>query len=587
MKSTNFINNYKKNLDASFWDRDNKFLYGALLFVGSVVIFYKLYDYGLAVYDEGFIVTGAQEILRGRIIYKDFFKEYTPGNFMLPALLFKLFGTNILIERFVMIFVRATSVLLLYLLCSRLSKGFIVFIPPIMLLLAPGPWHKSFIPFFTLLDLYFFCRFIDNLNYYRVIVLGFLTAATIFFRQDIGAFFIVTVLVSIISIPEIKKMARFSIMRLVIVYLFSILFFFTPVIYYFLNKGALNDFINDCFISSWDVRIQTKKFPFPRFDFISFNQGMSGFFYYIPIIFFFIILCYIIATRDKENRKILLPITVMGLFSFVDIYEAPDHSHLLQLSTPTYLLGAFISDKIYNNKFIYGVAKGTTGLILLFLPCYFILSLLCSPLATNIYSPTPMLLFSKSQKLANPRAPVFLPVNEADAIEKTVNFIKTHFRKNEPVFVIPPSYILSFLSGRENYSSSDFFFSSEFLSQEKKQVLLKRIVNSPPQFIIVDKIRMFQPDNIQKLIYLRSFYKNYPGMFNFVINNYSVYKIFGEYAVLKFGVNRPSRLFYCGVRSLIKRKPENAFEKFDEAEHLGLPKGMFDPNKLFTEPLCE
>jgi len=45
--------------------------------------------------DEGIILEGAQRILRGQVLYRDFFSFYTPGSYYFLAGLFKLFGNSL------------------------------------------------------------------------------------------------------------------------------------------------------------------------------------------------------------------------------------------------------------------------------------------------------------------------------------------------------------------------------------------------------------------------------------------------------------------------------------------------------------
>src|SRR4029434_508065 len=47
---------------------------------------------------HGKIVVGAERILEGEIPYRDFWTMYAPGQFYLLALMFKIFGTHLLVE---------------------------------------------------------------------------------------------------------------------------------------------------------------------------------------------------------------------------------------------------------------------------------------------------------------------------------------------------------------------------------------------------------------------------------------------------------------------------------------------------------
>jgi len=69
------------------------------LFVVSSTYLYPIITKPLLVFDEGLILVGAERILKGHIIYKDFWTAYPPGQFYTVALLFKFFGTSALSVR--------------------------------------------------------------------------------------------------------------------------------------------------------------------------------------------------------------------------------------------------------------------------------------------------------------------------------------------------------------------------------------------------------------------------------------------------------------------------------------------------------
>jgi hypothetical protein len=73
------------------------------------------------VYDEGIILTGAARVLAGAVPHRDFYANYGPGQFYILALLFKLFGPSMLIERGWDMAVRAGIVSLVFLLATRMA----------------------------------------------------------------------------------------------------------------------------------------------------------------------------------------------------------------------------------------------------------------------------------------------------------------------------------------------------------------------------------------------------------------------------------------------------------------------------------
>ena len=65
---------------------------------------------------------GAQRILRGDVLYRDFFSFYTPGSYYLLALIFKLFGSSIVVARTALALTGGVLSSLIYLLARRVCS---------------------------------------------------------------------------------------------------------------------------------------------------------------------------------------------------------------------------------------------------------------------------------------------------------------------------------------------------------------------------------------------------------------------------------------------------------------------------------
>ena len=74
--------------------------------------------------DEGIVLEGAQRILRGQVLYRDFFSFFTPGSYYFLAGLFRLFGSSFLVARTALAFMGGAISLMTYLLARRTcSRG--------------------------------------------------------------------------------------------------------------------------------------------------------------------------------------------------------------------------------------------------------------------------------------------------------------------------------------------------------------------------------------------------------------------------------------------------------------------------------
>jgi len=94
-----------------------------LIAIGMFVVsFLYLYLFRRATWidlDEGIILQGAQRILDGQVLYRDFFSFFTPGSYYFLALVFRIFGDSYLVAHTVLAVVGAAYSPITYLLSRR------------------------------------------------------------------------------------------------------------------------------------------------------------------------------------------------------------------------------------------------------------------------------------------------------------------------------------------------------------------------------------------------------------------------------------------------------------------------------------
>src|SRR5437899_1314572 len=72
--------------------------------------------------DEGIVLQGAQRILRGQVVYRDFFSYFTPGSYYWLAFLFKIFGSSFTLARTVLAVIGAGFSVVSYMLMRRVCS---------------------------------------------------------------------------------------------------------------------------------------------------------------------------------------------------------------------------------------------------------------------------------------------------------------------------------------------------------------------------------------------------------------------------------------------------------------------------------
>ena len=71
----------------------------ALAFFGAFLLLLPESLAGVSVFDEGFVIAGAEAVLHGQVPYRDFYSLYGPASYYLIGALFKLFGEDLLVSR--------------------------------------------------------------------------------------------------------------------------------------------------------------------------------------------------------------------------------------------------------------------------------------------------------------------------------------------------------------------------------------------------------------------------------------------------------------------------------------------------------
>jgi hypothetical protein len=75
--------------------------------------------------DEGIVLQGAERILRGEVLYRDFFSFLTPGSYYLLALLFKLFGNSLMVARSTLVFYGGAFTVFAYWMARRVLRSIV------------------------------------------------------------------------------------------------------------------------------------------------------------------------------------------------------------------------------------------------------------------------------------------------------------------------------------------------------------------------------------------------------------------------------------------------------------------------------
>jgi len=142
--------------------------------------------------DEGIILQGAQRILEGQVLYRDFFSFFTPGSYYLFALLFRVFGDSYLVAHTALAFVGAAFSPITYLLARRVCSRQASLLVTGLMTATALPWrfvviHNWDSTLWACLALYCAVRLLESPSVKWAFAAASFVSLTALFEQSKGA----------------------------------------------------------------------------------------------------------------------------------------------------------------------------------------------------------------------------------------------------------------------------------------------------------------------------------------------------------------------------------------------------------------
>lgn len=166
---------------------------GLLLLLVLVLHLWAIH-FGLDPLDEGYFLYTSSRVFAGEIPYRDFSTPYTPAFFYLNALVFKLFGLEVVNLRLAMLVPRLGVLVLTYLLGRRIMPAPFALLPAFVLLAddpSPGVWESHpawWAIFLAVLSVWCVCRYRERGRFGWWVAAGLAAAASFAFKQNLGLF---------------------------------------------------------------------------------------------------------------------------------------------------------------------------------------------------------------------------------------------------------------------------------------------------------------------------------------------------------------------------------------------------------------
>jgi hypothetical protein len=515
-------------------------------------------------YDEGFPVFNATSIMSGGLPYKDFWAIYPPGQFYALAVIFKVFGTTLLAARVYDTIVRFLIVIGIYLIAKKITSYLLVLLACMttgLLLASVGFYTYAVFPSLALSLFSILCLLKYPYTGQRrwVLLAGLLIGIASLFRWDIalytGISVVSTLILSRFLMPA--QESRMSIVKellttseLVILVLGGALAIALPCYGYVgLNSGFGNLWTQVIAFPATGLR-RMRWLPYPALiplrdeikQIFAFPINLSAFRsaywdilwwlrFYLPLAVYGIALYYWVGSLLRGCMTITIwyvgqtAVTIFGLLLFAQALSRYDYIHVL----PTLIISFLVITSL-GDHFVPNIRNRVIKSVFLVLLVPIITVYLVSPIYSlwsfmKNYPPFECYSYLKRASC------VYVGRDEEQAVE----YIKTHTKKGEPIFVGNRRHDLIFIN------DIGFYFLANRPSATSYQHLHPGVATTlPVQKVIANDI---ESKNVTWIVLVNVGKPNEPNASNvssgvyylddYIRSRYAPVVEFGSYQILK------------------------------------------------------
>ncbi|MBI4165529.1 MAG: glycosyltransferase family 39 protein [Acidobacteria bacterium] len=446
--------------------------------------------------DEGIVLEGAQRILDGQVLYRDFFSFYTPGSFYSMALLFKIFGSSYLVARTLLPIFGGLFSLLTYLLARRVTSRWIALLAAYLFLVIGLPYrflhlHNWDSMVLAYLALYCAVRLAEAPKGNWAFATGTFVSLTTLFEHSKGAGLLIGLAIGFAVLTRwgrespILTRGRFAALA------GGLVWPFIPVFAYFASQGALGQMIADW---TWPLYNYSESNRLP-YGWINISPSGwealfgSGSWTHRLLSILFMTPCFVwplvplvailfLALHASRRRSgsgepkesayfILVSAGCIGLTLSAVITGRPDVQHLIFAGAPFGVVLAWVLGATTRSPFLEKIRPLLVVYCLVFFSAFGMFFVITGPLGS------PIRLQTRRGEVRVPRPDQVIPY-----LIRTV-------APGEKIFVYPQQPLFYFLSGASNPTSFDFFQLGMNSPQQFTQALLE-LEGHPPRLVVWD-----------------------------------------------------------------------------------------------------
>ena len=486
----------------------------ALVLAGATLYYLSYIRYGINLNDEGVPLLGADAILKGKVLYRDFFMPYMPGRYFLYALFFRLFGAGIIQGRVLGLVARLCSAALAIRLGRRILPPALAVLPAILMTLVPGPWHKSLFVMLSLANAAVAVWYVDRPGVKRLIACGVAAGLTTVYRSWLGYVAIGTLSVAVFLAESATLSERGQSIRAAVaawiaktaLLLIVAAAVVAPVFLYFHAQGALEHLLQRVPFGALRYNLARRE-GFPALVSLSGTEDsrFGGLIEVVghdlyALLYAFAPLAYVLALAylgrrfsraalDGQDRTALV-LCASGILVYGSVYILPHPLNLLPALPMGYLVSAYLGYRLLSvlARPVKWWARPCVSICLAGVVVYLCASLL----ALVIGWPNPYnigainLRWSNPAYLDLPRAGVYGTASEVEEVKRTVEYVRAHTHPNDTLLLVPrDGPLFQFLCERFPPSKQPLQFSVNERRHEKEQLLIRDLATHRTPYIVV------------------------------------------------------------------------------------------------------
>lgn len=295
----------------------------------------------LNIYDEGIIVYGAQRVLQGDLPYRDFWTQYSPGQLYVLAGLFHIFGSNIMVERWMDVVIRALLALSMLALSARLTSWKLAL--PVWVLAVLWAQAYGFFGYpifaglmFALASLYAMLRGFSDRRW--LFGAGVLLGLCFAFRHDMAVYLGAAQVLGLVPAIFLRKTDEhaslikrvMATVKIALPWVAGAAFIMLPIIAYFVLNAPVSELVNQLFLFPLIEFPKVRDLPYPRL-----NWRSNALPFYAPWLVYalsLIVALMIFIRHWKEDASYfrawgIVMVALFGLFGFNQARVRSDTIH--------------------------------------------------------------------------------------------------------------------------------------------------------------------------------------------------------------------------------------------------------------------